>query len=173
MNLKGILSVATYSGLYKHVAQAKNGLVIESLADGKKMLAYATSRISALEDISIYTTDGDTKLSDVYRSMFKVLDGKPTPFNPKKASTEELTELFTKALENWDKDRVYVSDIKRAFTWYNLLLEKGYVDGEDEKPKKEAAEEKPAETQEAQAQEEEGEITVKKRSRKKNKPEAK
>ena len=172
MNLKGILSVATYSGLYKHVAQAKNGLVIESLIDGKKQLAYATSRISALEDISIYTTDGDTKLSDVYRNLFNVLEGKPVPFNPKKASNEELTELFTKALENWDRDRVYVSDIKRAFTWYNILLAGGYVDGKDdeaeakENTSEAASEEKPAE--EAQ----EGEISVKKRSRKKTKPEA-
>jgi hypothetical protein len=127
MNLKGILSVATYPGLYKHVAQAKNGLIIENISDGKKCLAYATSRISALEDISIYTTDGDIKLSEVYASLYKVLDGKATPFSPKKASTEELTELFTKALKNWDKDRVYTSDIKRAFLWYNLLLENGLL----------------------------------------------
>ena len=63
MSLKGILSIATYPGLYKHVAQAKNGLIVESIVDGKRTMAYATSRISALEDISIYTTDGDTKLS--------------------------------------------------------------------------------------------------------------
>jgi hypothetical protein len=172
MNLKGILSVATYPGLYKHVAQAKNGLIIESISDGKKCLAYATSRISALEDISIYTTDGDIKLSEVYASLFNVLEGKATPFNPKKASAEELETLFTKALANWDKDRVYTSDIKRAFTWYNLLLEKGLVDGESEDAKA-AEESKPevkddaANAAEAKKEEAEGGIAVKKRSRKK------
>ncbi|MCR4558602.1 MAG: DUF5606 domain-containing protein [Bacteroidales bacterium] len=167
MNLKGILSVATYPGLYKHVAQAKNGLIIENISDGKKCLAYATSRISALEDISIYTTDGDIKLLEVYASLYKVLDGKATPFSPKKASTEELTELFTKALKNWDKDRVYTSDIKRAFLWYNLLLENGLLkpeEKEEEKPAEKAAEDAPKAEKNA---EEEGTITVKKRTRKK------
>ncbi len=167
MNLKGILSVATYPGLYKHVAQAKNGLIIENISDGKKCLAYATSRISALEDISIYTTDGDIKLSEVYASLYKVLDGKATPFNPKKASNEELTDLFTKALKNWDKDRVYTSDIKRAFLWYNLLLENGLLkpeEKEEEKPAEKAAEDAPKAEKNA---EEEGTITVKKRTRKK------
>lgn len=173
MNLKGILSVATYPGLYKHVAQAKNGLIIENISDGKKCLAYATSRISALEDISIYTTDGDIKLSEVYASLYKVLDGKATPFNPKKASTEELTELFTKALKNWDKDRVYASDIKRAYLWYNLLLENGLLkpeEKEEETPAEKAAE-KPSKAEKApkaeKPAEEEGTITVKKRTRKK------
>ncbi|MBQ3658429.1 MAG: DUF5606 domain-containing protein [Bacteroidales bacterium] len=167
MNLKGILSVATYPGLYKHVAQAKNGLIIENVSDGKKCLAYATSRISALEDISIYTTDGDIKLSEVYANLYKTLDGKATPFNPKKASNEELTDLFTKALENWDRDRVYASDIKRAFVWYNLLLENNLLKPEEKEEEKK--EEKSSETasKAEKPAEEEGGITVKKRTRKK------
>ena len=161
MSLKGILSIATYPGLYKHVAQAKNGLIVESIVDGKRTMAYATSRISALEDISIYTTDGDTKLSDVYRNIYNVLEGKPTPFAPKKAKDAELIELFAKALPNWDTDRVYVSDIKRAFAWYNILVEKGYVDGkadEEEQKEGEAAEEEAAQ---------EGGVKTRKRTRKK------
>lgn len=162
MNLKGILSIATYPGLYKHVAQAKNGLIIESIVDGKRTMAYATSRISALEDISIYTTDGDTKLSDVYRNIYNVLEGKQTPFAPKKAKDEELIDLFAKALPNWDTDRVYVSDIKRAFTWYNILVAKGYVDGkgDDEEAKggEETAAEEPAQ---------ESGVKTRKRTRKK------
>ncbi len=165
MSLKGILSIATYPGLYKHVAQAKNGLIVESIVDGRRTMAYATSRISALEDISIYTNDGDTKLSDVYNSIYKVLEGKPTPFVPKKAKDAELTELFTKALPDWDRDRVYVSDIKRAFAWYNILVEKGFVDGkaDEEDAKNEEGEAPAAEGESAQ----EGGIKTRKRSRKK------
>ncbi len=132
MDLKGILTIATYPGLYKHVAQAVNGIIVESIADGKRTIAFATAKISALEDISIYTTDGDTRLSDVYRSLYKVLDGKPTPFAPKKGSEAEVRELFAKALPNYDVDRVYVSDMRRAYSWYNLLLSKGLVDDKDE-----------------------------------------
>ena len=163
MSLKGILSIATYPGLYKHVAQAKNGLIVESIVDGKRTMAYATSRISALEDISIYTTDGDTKLSDVYRSIYNVLEGKPTPFAPKKAKDEELIELFAKALPNWDTDRVYVSDIKRAFSWYNILVEKGYVDGKDDEEEQKEGEAPAAEDEAAQ----EGGVKTRKRTRKK------
>lgn len=165
MSLKGILSIATYPGLYKHVAQAKNGLIVESIVDGKRTMAYATSRISALEDISIYTTDGDTKLSDVYNSIYKVLEGKPTPFAPKKAKDAELIELFAKALPNWDTDRVYVSDIKRAFAWYNILVEKGYVDGKDEEEAKKEGE-APAPAAEPEAAPEGG-VKTRKRTRKK------
>ena len=169
MNLKGILSIATYPGLYRHVAQAKNGLIVESIADGKRTMAYATSRISALEDISIYTNDGDTKLSDVYRSIFNVLEGKPTPFAPKKAKDEELKELFTKALPNWDTDRVYVSDIKRAFSWYNILVAKGLVDGNDDEAEKKEAEKTAAEADNKDAAEDASQAGIKtrKRSRKK------
>ena len=182
MSLKGILSIATYPGLYRHVAQAKNGLIVESIVDGKRNIAFATSRISALEDISIYTNDGDVKLSEVYKNLYKALDGKPTPFAPKKASDQELTELFTKALPNWDTDRVYISDIKRAYAWYNILVEKGFVDGKDEeeteaKAEPEAAEAEPeakpkAKKAKAEAKEEpvEGEIKTRKRTRKKAEP---
>ena len=164
MSLKGILSIATYPGLYKHVAQAKNGLIVESIVDGRRTMAYATSRISALEDISIYTNDGDTKLSDVYNSIYKVLEGKPTPFAPKKAKDAELTELFSKALPDWDRDRVYVSDIKRAFSWYNILVEKGFVDGKSDEEEVQKEDEAPE--AEGEAAQEAG-IKTRKRSRKK------
>ena len=145
MDLKGILTIATYPGLYRHVAQAVKGIIVESVADGTRTLAFATAKISALEDISIYTTDGDTRLSDVYRSLYKVLDGKPTPFAPKKGSEAEVKALFAKALPNYDTDRVFVSDMRRAYAWYNLLLSKGLVDDKEETPEQPAEEEaKPA-----------------------------
>lgn len=145
MDLKGILTIATYPGLYRHVAQAVKGIIVESVADGTRTLAFATAKISALEDISIYTTDGDTRLSDVYRSLYKVLDGKPTPFAPKKGSEAEVKALFAKALPNYDTDRVFVSDMRRAYAWYNLLLSKGLVDDKEETPETPAEEEaKPA-----------------------------
>ena len=141
MDLKGILTIATFPGLYRHVAQAVKGIIVESVADGTRCLAFATAKISALEDISIYTTDGVTRLSDVYRSLYKVLDGKPTPFAPKKGSEAEVKALFAKALPNYDTDRVFVSDMRRAYSWYNLLLSKGLVDDKEEQPTEAPADE--------------------------------
>lgn len=145
MDLKGILSVSGQPGLYKHVAQATNGIVIESLIDKKRQLAHATSRISALEDISIYTDNGDIKLSEVYKNMFNTLEGKATAFDPKKASNDEIKDLFENVLPQYDKERVYISDMKRAFVWYNLLLNAGLVDGNDEEtnPEEESISENP------------------------------
>lgn len=164
MDLKGILTIATYPGLYRHVAQAVKGIIVESVADGTRTIAFATAKISALEDISIYTTDGDTRLADVYRSLYKVLDGKPTPFAPKKGAEAEVKALFAKALPNYDQDRVYVSDMRRAYTWYNLLLSKGLVDD------KEPEAEKPAESeQQAQPAAEENAEGMKTRKRTKKK----
>ena len=151
MNLFGILAITGMPGLYKHIKQANNGLIIENIADGKRTQVFASARISALEDISMYTDDGDTRLSDIYRSLYKELQGKPTPFNPKKASAEELKELFAKVLPNYDQDRVYVSNIKTCFAWYNILVEKGYIDDKEDSPESEAnddnenSEDKPAE----------------------------
>ncbi len=69
--LKGILAISGQAGLFKMVSQAKNSIIVESLVDGKRMPAYATSRISALEDISIFTEDDDVKLLEVFNMIFE------------------------------------------------------------------------------------------------------
>lgn len=137
MDLSGILSIAGYPGLYKMVSQMKGGLVVESLLDGKRMPAYASQKILALEDISIYTDEDDVPLADVYESFLKVTKGKAA-LNPKEVSVDELREYLEAILPNFDRDRVYASDLKKLFLWYNLLAEKGLLKAkEEEKPAKE------------------------------------
>lgn len=129
--LKGILSVSGQSGLYKMISQAKNSIIVESLVDGKRMPAYATSRISALEDISIFTEQGDVKLVEVFKNIFEKEEGKPTISH--KSSANELKSYFVQVLPDYDKDRVYVSDIKKVIVWYNLLVDKDvFKFGEEE-----------------------------------------
>ncbi len=125
--LKDILSISGHSGLFRLVSQGKGkgNIVVESLVDGKRIPAYATSRISALEDISIFTDSGDVKLVDVFLSLFEnkiEVDSKATSNN--------LKSTFEKVLPNYDKDRVYVSDIKKIFLWYNLLIDKNVINPE-------------------------------------------
>lgn len=134
--LKGILSVSGQSGLYKMISQAKNSIIVESLVDGKRMPAYATSRISALEDISIFTEQGDVKLVEVFKNIYEKEDGKPTISH--KSSANELKSYFVQVLPDYDKDRVYVSDIKKVIIWYNLLVDKDiFKFGEEEEVAKE------------------------------------
>ena len=137
--LKGILAISGKPGLFKLITNAKNSIIVESLLDGKRMPAYATSKISSLEDISIFTLDGDVKLAEVFASIFE----KDLDINPKKASSKQLKEAFSEALPDYDEDRVYVSDIKKVFAWYNILKDKEIITSEsiEEMRKEEDAEE--------------------------------
>lgn len=137
--LKGILSIAGQGGLFKLVSQGKNTIIVESIADGKRMPAYATSRVSALSDISMYTTEDDVKLSTVMANIYKYTNGAQA-IDSKKASSEELKAYMSKVLPNWDKDRIYTSDLKKLFTWYNILQAAGLVSDKDEEEETEKAE---------------------------------
>lgn len=129
--LKGILAVSGQGGLFKMVSQAKNSIIVESLLDGKRMPAYATSRISALEDISIFTEEGDVKLIDVFKNIFEKEEGGQAISH--KASANDLKKYFAEVLPEFDRDRVYVSDIKKVIMWYNLLQDKDiFKFGEEE-----------------------------------------
>lgn len=141
MDLSKILSIGGYPGLFKMVSQMKTGLVVESLLDGKRMAAYTTQKILALDDISIYTDADDVPLREVFALLFKKTGGKAGP-DPKKASLKELSDHLASVLPNYDKERVYNSDLKKLFVWFNLLTEKGLLKEKEEEKKEKA--EKPA-----------------------------
>lgn len=143
MDLTGIISVAGKPGLFKVIAQGKNSLIVESLIDGKRMPAYSTERISALDDISIYTTEEDIPLKDVLLMMLKKENGGPVLSH--KENLNNLTEYLTLILPNYDRERIYPSDIKKLFQWYNLLQKAGIIkleEKEEEKSKKPSKENK-------------------------------
>ena len=147
MNISGIISIAGKPGLYKVLSRNKTGLVVESLIDNKKLPVHASSKVSALEDISMYTYAEDIPLREVFEKIFDHTEGKEA-INPKKASKDELYEYFRLILEDFDEDRVYPSDLKKLFAWYNMLLAKGVLKKEDAEAsveKEEVAEEKEAE----------------------------
>lgn len=117
--MKKILAIGGRPGLYKVVSEAKNSIIVESIVDGKRMPAYATSKISALSDISIFTTEGDTPLVDVFRLISDKEDGGKTISH--KVSANEIKAYFSEILPNYDEYQVYVSDMKKVFQWYNIL----------------------------------------------------
>jgi hypothetical protein len=123
MNLTGIIAISGKPGLYKVIAQGKNSIIVESLMDGKRVPAYSTDRISALDDISIYTYDDDAPLRDLLTAIFKKEDGKECPSH--KDDLKDLTTYLLGLLPNYDQERVYPSDIKKIFQWYNLLHKSG------------------------------------------------
>lgn len=123
MDLSGVISISGRPGLYKVVAQGKNSIIVQSLIDNKRFPAYSTDRISALEDISIYTIEGDKPLKEIVSDIFKKENGKAAPSH--KESIATLKEYLSDILPNYDEERVYPSDIQKLFQWYNLLLSSG------------------------------------------------
>ncbi|WP_372950426.1 DUF5606 domain-containing protein [Mariniphaga sp.] len=128
--LKGILSISGHQGLYKLVAESKNNIIVESLETGKRMPAYTTTKISALEDIAIYTDSADVPLKDVFKIIFEKENGGEALGH--KESAEKLKTYFSEILPEYDRDRVYVSDIKKVLLWYNILQEKNMLDFSEE-----------------------------------------
>ena len=145
--IKEVLAISGKPGLYRLISRGKNMLIVESLDESKKrMPAYASDRVVAVAEISIYTDDGeDTPLVNVFDSIKKLYEGKEVDINHKKAENDEVIAFFAKALPNYDTERVRVSDMRKVIAWYNILVKAGITDFE----LKEEIEEK-AETAEKQ-----------------------
>lgn len=119
MELKDIISVSGMSGLYKVVAQGKNGLIVESLVDEKRLSVSVSQKVSSLVDIAVYTKTEEMPLRDVLKKMQQTDGGKLGV--DAKADHKALKAYFKKIVPDFDEDRVYVSDIKKMITWYELL----------------------------------------------------
>ena len=124
--LKGILSISGQSGLFKLVAESKNNIIVESLDTQKRMPVYSSSKVSALEDIAIFTETEDVPLNDIFKAISEKEDN-GNALSPKSSGTE-LKKYFEEVVPDYDQDRVYVSDIKKVLLWYNILNEKDMLD---------------------------------------------
>ena len=128
--LKKILSITGKPGLYKLVTRGNNMLIVESLVDGKRMPTYARDKIVSLADVSMFTNGDDIELWKVLESIKKHEDGKLVAMDVKKADKEELAAYFTEILPDWDRDRVYPTDIRKLIQWYNILVGAGLTEFE-------------------------------------------
>ncbi len=119
--LRRILSIAGRPGLFKLASQGKNMLIVEELASGKKTPAYATEKIISLNDIAIYTDEGEVSLASVFDSIKKKENGAATSVKPSN-DADQMRAYFGEVLPNFDRERVHVSDIKKVMVWYNILV---------------------------------------------------
>ena len=126
MDLSKILSIGGKTGLFKVVSQAKNAVIVESLNDQKRFPAFGHEKISSLEEISVFTTGEDISLKDVFQAFFKKLEGKPA-IDPK-SDNNALKKFFLEMVPEFDQERVYVSDIRKMVSWYNVLVEHQLLD---------------------------------------------
>ena len=126
--INNILAITGKPGLYKLVCRGNNMLIVESLVDGKRMPTYSRDKIVALSDVSMFTDADDISLSAVLTNAGKKEGLKAVAMDPKKASNAELQAWFDEVLPNWDRDRVYPSDIRKLIQWYNILVNAGITD---------------------------------------------
>ena len=126
MELKDVLAISGQPGLFKFVAQSRNGFIVESLLDGKRANFPASSRISALTEISMFTEGEDIPLAEVFTKMYAYTEGKQGP--SAKESADSLKEFFGVVISDYDRERVHASDIKKAVAWFNLLVEAGFTE---------------------------------------------
>lgn len=134
--LKEILSVSGKPGLFKLISQGKNMFIAESLIDRKRIPVYLRDKVVSLGDISIYTDEEDIPLGNVLNSIKEKENGQAIDFSSS-ITSEELKSWFESILPNFDKNRVYPSDIKKMMSWYNLLVKEGLTDFVEKEKEKE------------------------------------
>lgn len=140
MDLSLIFTIPGKPGLFKLVSQGKNSAVVEALADGKRMPMFNLNQVSSLAEIAIYTYQKEVALTDVFRAIYKKENGGQALSH--KADAADLKKWFEAVLPEYDRERVYDSNIRKVVQWYNILQEKGLVDlepSEREKAEAEAA----------------------------------
>jgi hypothetical protein len=143
MSIQKILAISGKPGLYELKVQTRTGFVAESLLDGKRITVSMRSNVSLLSEIAVYTYSEEVRLAEVFKAIAtKENDGLAISH---KEDDTKLKEYFREILPEFDEDRVYTSDIKKIFNWYNLLQPKGLVTLEElskveEKPAEETAE---------------------------------
>ena len=126
MDLSKILSVTGKSGLFKLLSHNKSSFIVESLTDGKRLPVFPNDGVATLDNISIFTEDNDVPLKEVLLSIFKKENGAKSPVNVTDGNA--LKTYFAEVLPNYDRERVYVSNMKKVVLWYNQLIEKGLID---------------------------------------------
>lgn len=136
MDLTNILVISGKPDLSELVSQTKGGAVVKNLVTGQKYPVFKNDRISSLGEIRIFTENDERPLDEVYTALRNHLDSKPTAFDPKKADSKEMFALLEAVMPDYDHDRVHASDVKKLFSWYNILLAAGKLVDEPEEEKK-------------------------------------
>jgi len=129
--LKDMLSVSGKPGLFKLISRGKNMFIVESLSDGTRIPVYSRDKVVSLGDITMFTNDGDARLSQIFQSIKQKEGGEAISFSAS-ITPEELRTYFAQVLPDFDRDKVYPSDIKKVMSWYNLLVKSRFADFEEE-----------------------------------------
>ena len=121
--LQEVANISGKPGLYRIVKPGRAGVIVETLdAKKKKELIPVNAKVSVLKDISIYTEqyDKSVPLADLFLKI-RELFGTQVEMDLKSANATELFDFMAKILPDFDRERVYSSDVKKIVQWYNIL----------------------------------------------------
>lgn len=138
-DLRRVLSISGQPGLYLYVSQAHQGAIVEALATKKRTCCPMSARMTSMSDIAIYTDEEEIKLQEVFEKMHAHLGENDAP--SAKSNPEVLKALFEAVLPTYDRDRFYVSHMKKVVEWYNILKNNASLDFESLEEETEASEE--------------------------------
>lgn len=131
--LKTILAISGKPGLYTLISKGRGMLIVESVDTVKKRMPVgARDKVTSLNDIAIYTEEDDEPLMKVFENIKAKENGAITSLDPKRATKQELADYMAEILPGYDRERVYITDIKKLLTWYNTLVMNGFTDFEVE-----------------------------------------
>jgi hypothetical protein len=135
MDLSNILSISGKNGLFKLVSHGKNNFIVESFEDQKRFPAFQSDGVSTLDNISVYTHDDMLELKNVFQALYTKQDKQPLEY--KAWSEVQMREFFKEVIPNYDEERVFVSNIKKIYQWYNILLKHDLISIDDPAPEAE------------------------------------
>lgn len=136
--LREILAITGKPGLFKIVSHSGKSLIVEELATGKRFPVSPRDKVVSLGDIAMYTESDDKPLGEILEAIYAKEEGKKLDIKSIVAG-EGLKTRFEQYLPDFDKDRVHDSDIKKLFTWYNLLVDNGFSKFTEEEEKEDTA----------------------------------
>jgi hypothetical protein len=125
MILKDIIAISGQPGLFKFIAQGKNAMIVEHIETGKRSSAFSSAKVSSLEEISIFTENEDTPLGKIFNNIYDKENGGPAIDS--KSDPVKLKSYFEEIVPDYSREKVYVSDIRKVFHWYNILQKKNLL----------------------------------------------
>ncbi len=135
-----ILTISGKPGLYRLLSSGRNMFVVEAVdATKKRMPVYNSDKVVMLDDIAIYTDTEEVPLRAVFQKIYEK-ENAVLPFNLKASTPEELVAYFETVMPDYDRERVYLTHIKKMYSWYNILVANGVTDFQEEQPEEGAAE---------------------------------
>lgn len=130
MNIEKVISISGKPGLYTLVTQSKSGFIAENLENNRKTSVPASANVSLLSNIAIYTEVEEVPLDEVFQKIYDKEEGGEAINH--RSSEADLRAYMREVLPDYDENRVYKSDLKKLFQWYNILLKNGFLEAEPE-----------------------------------------